>query len=104
MISDSDTFTLTDCYPDDNSFLLGFMFVVVLFAIGYVLWRIFVTNRTRPVGTNVLGLNENPVTYSESSTHRIPWGTLLLYTLTFVTFAFEAYRYVIDLLSSVNVY
>jgi hypothetical protein len=74
------------------------MTIVVPAAIGYALWRILVTGRAWPVGTNVLGLNENAKTYSESYSRRIPWRTLFLYTLTGVTFAFEVYSYLMDLL------
>jgi hypothetical protein len=104
MISDSDTFTLSDgCYPADSNFLFGFKVLMLVFvpvAIGYMLWRIFVTNRAGSVGTNILGLNEKSATYSELSNHTIAWRTLFLYALTGVTFAFEVYWYVMDLLSA----
>jgi hypothetical protein len=76
------------------------MTFVVPAAIGYALWRIFVTNRAWPVSTSVLGLNEKSATYSELSNHTIAWRTLFLYALTGVTFAFEVYWYVMDLLSA----
>ena len=93
MISD-ENFTICDgFYPPDSSFLIGFkvlMIFVVPAAMGYMLWRIFVTNRTPPVGISVLGLNESSETYSELCRRVIPWRTLLLYVLAGVTLAYEA--------------
>src|SRR5215216_6897394 len=98
----SDSFTLTDCYgigePDYLVTIKLLMLAVVPVAIGYMLWRIFVTNRAGSVTATVFGLNENSATFSESSSRRIPWRTVFLYVLTGATFAFEVYKYVMDLL------
>ena len=108
---------ITECFGgpsqlyalEEGSFLYDvgrLMTLVVPAAIAYALWRIFVTNRTGPGGTTILGLDENSATYTELYGRRIPWLTLFLYVLTsVVTFklgvlAFEAFRYVMDLLSA----
>lgn len=69
-------------------------------AIGYTLWRIFVTNRKGPGGTTILGLHENSETYTEVNDHEISWRRLLLYGLAGFVFAFEVFQYVVDLLSA----
>ena len=75
----------------------GLMMIFVLpAAIVYALWRIFVTNRTAPGGTTILGLDENLVTYTK--VYGISGRTLFLYWLTAVVFAFEALRSLVDLL------
>jgi hypothetical protein len=85
-----------------------FLPVVVPLAIGYTLWRIFVTNRTNPAGSLILGLDENAATYTELYSRRIPWSKLAIYVLTSaVTFklgviAFEAYYYLQEFLSSLS--
>src|SRR5215216_598563 len=107
---------ITDCFGGSSYYYYGLeendffsvvdnlMTLVVPAAIGYALWRIFVTNRIRPGGTTVLGLDENSATYTELYDRRIPWPSLVLYVLTsVVTFklgvlAFEAFWYVMDLL------
>jgi hypothetical protein len=106
----SDSFTVTDCSGLGNGGFFsdfgGFMIAIVPFAIGYALWRIFVTNRTGPGGTAILGLDENAATYTELYGRRIPWRSLFLHALVGVVtfkvgvFAFETYRYVMDLLSA----
>src|ERR1044072_9804346 len=68
----------------------------------YVLWRIFVTNRSNLGGTLILGLDENAATYAEMYGRRIPWRALTIYVLTsavtfkFGVLAFEAYTYIQD--------
>ena len=74
------------------------MIAVVPAATGYALWRIFVTNRTGPIGTTILGLDENSATYREAYDHGISWRTMFLYGLTGVVFGFEVFRYLVDLL------
>src|SRR5215216_8182002 len=107
---------ITDCFGGsyysglhENDFISiveRLMVLVVPAAIGYALWRIFVTNRIGPAGTSVLGLDENSTTYTELYGRRISWGSISLYVLTsVVTFklgvlAFEVFRYVMDLLSA----
>ena len=72
------------------------MIAVVPAATGYALWRIFVTNRTGPIGTTILGLDENSATYREAYDHGISWRTMFLYGLTGVVFGFEVFRYLVD--------
>lgn len=74
-------------------------------AVGYTLWRIFVTNRMNPQGGYVLlGLDKSPATYLEVYRQRVSRWTLALYFLTsFGTFslgllAFDTYQYVKALL------
>ena len=74
------------------------IFAYVPAAIGYALWRIFVTNRTGLGGTTILGLDENSVTYREMYDHGMSWRRLFLYGLTGVVFGFETFRYFVDLL------
>ena len=76
------------------------LIAVVPAAIGYALWRIFVTNRTGPIGTTIMGLDENSATYREVYDHGISWRTMFLYGLTGVVFGFEVFRYLVDLLSA----
>ena len=101
---------ITDCFSDGSSqylgleergFLIDFgilMIAAVPAAIGYALWRIFVTNRTGPVGTTILGLDENSASYREAYDHGMSWQTMFLYGLTGVVFGFEVFRYFVDLL------
>ena len=100
---------ITDCFGgssqlyslEERGFLIDFailMIAAVPAAIGYALWRIFVTNRTGPVGTSTLGLDENSATYREAYDHGISWRRLFLYGLTGVVFGFEVFRYFVDLL------
>ena len=70
-------------------------------AIGYTLWRVFVTNRLNPQGGFVLlGLDKSPATYLEVYRQRISRWRLALYFLTsFGTFslgvlAFDTYKYI----------
>ena len=103
-----DTFTLTECYgigePDYVVTITVLMLAGALVAICYTLWRIFVTNRTGPGGTTILGLDENSATYTELYDRRIPWQSLFLYaSVAIMTFklgvlAFEAYWYLMGLL------
>jgi|SRR5215211_1200675 len=74
------------------------MTFVIPAAIGYALWRIFVTNRTGPEGTTILGLDENSAIYKEAYDRGISWRTLFIYSLTGLVFVFEAYQYVVDLI------
>jgi hypothetical protein len=74
------------------------MIAAVPAAIGYALWRIFVTNRTGPLGTTILGLDENSATYREAYDRGISWRTMFLYGLTGVVFGFETFRYLVDVL------
>lgn len=86
-------------YGLDDAFLFGvglLMIAVVPVAIACSLWKIFVTNRIGPRRT-ILGLDENSAN-TEVDDHGISGGTLFLYGLTGFVFAFEAFRYVVDLL------
>jgi hypothetical protein len=81
------------------------MILLVPPAIGYMLWRIFVTNRMSPPGgVCVLGLSETSATPAELYARRISCWTFGLYVLTaLVTFklgvlAFDFYSYVVALL------
>jgi hypothetical protein len=64
-------------------------------AIGYVLWRVFVTNRMSPSGTLMLGLDENSATYTELYGHTFPWWALFtraalgVATIEFGVFVYE---------------
>lgn len=85
---------------------VGLLLIVATPAvIGYVLWRIFVTNRVSPSGTMMLGLDENTATYTELYGRQIPWRRLSIYlsvsavTFKFGVFAFEAYYYVASLIN-----
>lgn len=100
---------ITDCFGgssqlydlEERAFFFDFgvlMIAAVPAAIGYALWRIFVTNRTGPIGTTILGLDENSATYREAYDHGISWRTMFLYGLTGVVFGFEVFRYLVDLL------
>lgn len=70
----------------------GLMIFIIPAAIGYALWRIFVTNRRGSGRTTILGLNENSETYTEVNDHGISWGILFLYTLAGVVFVCEAFN------------
>ena len=86
---------------EERGFLLDvaeLMIVLIPTAIGYALWRIFVTNRTGPVGTSILGLDKDSAPSTEVYDHGISWRTMFLYGLTGVVFAFEAFQYVVGLL------
>lgn len=74
------------------------LIAVVPAAIGYALWRILVTNRTGPVGTTTLGLDQNSASYREAYDHGMSWRTMFLYGLTGVVFGFEVFRYFAELL------
>jgi hypothetical protein len=81
------------------------MILLVPPAIGYMLWRIFVTNRMSPRGgVCVLGLCETSATPAEMYGRRISCWTFGLYVLTgLLTFklgllAFDFYSYVVALL------
>ncbi|HEX7774589.1 MAG TPA: hypothetical protein VF435_19355 [Pyrinomonadaceae bacterium] len=100
---------ITDCfggssqfyYFEENDFFSvvgNLMMAVVPAATGYALWRIFVTNRTGPVGTTILGLDQNSETYQEAYDHGMSWRTMFLYGVTGVVFGFEVFRYLVDLL------
>ena len=86
-------------YERDYFAVVGLLiFAHVPAAIGYALWRIFVTNRTGPLGTTILGLDENSATYREAYDHGMSSRTMFLYGLTGVVFGFEVFRYLVDLL------
>ena len=92
-----ESFTCCDC-SSQFSDVAAYVILVVPAAIGYALWRIFVTNRTRPIGTTTLGLNENSAAFSEVYDDGISWQKLLIYGLTGCLFAFEAFSNLMDLL------
>ena len=86
---------------EERGFLYDFgllMIAAVPAAIGYALWRMFVTNRTGPLGTTILGLDENSATYREAYDRGISWRRMFLYGLTGVVFGFEVFRSLVDLL------
>lgn len=79
-------------------------------AIGYMLWRICVTNRINPRGdVCVLGLGETSATPLEMYGRPIKWKMVALYACTsWLTFnvgliAFNFYNYLTELLSSLFV-
>lgn len=88
---------------EDRGFLLDVVVLMIYFviptAVGYTLWRIFVTNRTGLGGTTILGLDENSATYKEMYDHGISWRKLFLYGLTAVVFGFEVFRYLSNLMT-----
>jgi hypothetical protein len=69
--------------------------VVVPAAIGVVLWKVFVTNRTTPRGNVLsLGLDETSATPTELYGRKIPWRALLFYASVGVTtFQFGVFIY-----------
>lgn len=78
---------------------------MIPFVIGFMLWKIFVTNRMNPRGNVcVLGLTETSATAAEMYGRKIPYWTFALYVLTgLVTFklgllAFDSYYYLVALL------
>lgn len=100
---------MTDCLGGSSYQLSGYerdffavvgllIFAHIPAAIGYALWRIFVTNRTSPEGTTILGLDENSAAYREMYDPGISWRTMFLYGFTGVVFGFEVFRNVVDLL------
>ena len=100
---------ITDCFGgssqlfdlEERAFFadVGLLLIAVVpAAIGYALWRIFVTNRTGPVGTTTLGLDENSATYRDVYDHGISWQKTFLYGVTGVVFGFEVFRYFANLL------
>ena len=100
---------ITDCFGasaqfyglEDRDFfsVVGLLMIAVVpAATGYALWRIFVTNRTGPVGTTTLGLDQNSATYRDAYDHGMSWQKIFLYGLTGVVFGFEVFRYFADLL------
>src|ERR1700741_679356 len=55
-------------------------------AIGVVLWKMFVTNRTTPRGNGLsLGLDETSATPTELYGRKIPWGRLFVYAAVGMT-------------------
>ena len=91
-------------FLDDVKELMVYLFPA---AIGYMLWRIFVTNRMAPRGGVLsLGLDETSATHSELYGRKISGWKLALYAVTSVlTFnlgllAFDVYYYLADLVSS----
>jgi hypothetical protein len=87
--------------------LAPLMFLLVPPVIGYMLWRIFVTNRMNPRGNVcVLGLTETSATQAEMYGRSIKWKFLALYACTsWLTFnlgliAFDFYYYVTERLST----
>ena len=96
---------ITDCFGgasqhylyglEEGGFFLDvarLMILVIPGAIGYALWRIFVTNQTRPGGISVLDLDEKLTTYTEGHDYGISWRKLFIYGVTGVVFAFETFR------------
>ena len=79
---------------DEAAFIsdLGSLIIVATpAAIGYVLWRIFVTNRTSPSRTT-LGLDENSVT--STGGYNFPWRALFAHAAVGVaTFEFGVFVY-----------
>ena len=74
--------------------LLLLVLVVIPVAIGYVLWRIFVTNRMRPGGTMMLGLDANSARYEELYGRTFPWRSLFTHAAVGVaTFEFGVFVY-----------
>ena len=97
-----ESYTFTYIFAEQVTNLVN---LVVPAAVGYTLWRIFITNRMGPRGNVVvLGLDESAATYSGMYQQRISRRTLALYFLTsFATFslgllAFDTYQYVKALL------
>ena len=91
-------------FIEDVSWLMIFVFPP---AMGYVLWRVFVTNRMAPRGGILsLGLDETSATPSELYGRTFSIRKLALYALTsVVTFslgliAFDFYYYLADVISS----
>ncbi len=96
---------------DEHAFVINVSLLMIAATpavIVYTLWRIFVTNRTNPGGTLILGLDKNAATYTELYGRRIPWGALSIYVLTsavtfkFGVLAFEAWNYIRDLVAGLN--
>ena len=104
MICVDDIFGTYD-FPTFAEQVTNLVYLVFPAAVGYTLWRVFVTNRINPQGDVViLGLDESSATYSGMCGQRISRWRLLLYFLTsFGTFslgllAFDTYQYVRALL------
>ena len=95
-------------YPvlyDLSELIAVLMIVLVPPAIGFMLWRIFVTNRLAPRGgVCVLGLDETSATHIEKYGRGIRWSKLFLHLGTaVVTFkvgltVFDFYYYLAGLL------
>lgn len=90
-----------DIFIEDAGPLMIFIFPA---AIGVVLWKIFITNRTTPRGNILsLGLDERSATYTELYGRSTPWLTLFLYAMVGVAtfklgvFAYEAWLYLFSL-------
>src|SRR5215213_11443605 len=71
----------------DLADFLGFFFVSAVFAfpiaVGVVLWKNFVTDRpSLPPEVGVLGLDDRPSLYSETTEPGVSAWTILLYFLT----------------------
>ncbi len=86
---------------DERAFFVDVLILIVVatpVTIGYILWRIFVSNRASFRVSAILRLDENSETCSDSG-RRIPWLTVFIYTLTAGVFVFEALLYVQSLLT-----
>ena len=93
----SDHFTISSGYYPAPGLLDYLVLAVIPVAVGYTLWSIFRMFRAGPVRTTILGLDENPKSYTEVyDDPGISWRRLFLYGLTGVVFAFEAFRYLVD--------
>jgi hypothetical protein len=84
---------------------------IVPAAIGVVLWKIFVTNRTTPRGNVLsLGLDETSATPTELYGSKIPWRALFLYasvgvtTFQFGVFIYETFYSIQEWFLSKNIF
>jgi hypothetical protein len=68
-------------------------------AVGYTLWRMFVSNRTGLSVNSILRLNENTEIFLEPADSGISWLELFLYILTFGVFLSETLDYIQELLT-----
>ncbi|HEY0724832.1 MAG TPA: hypothetical protein VGD41_12750 [Pyrinomonadaceae bacterium] len=85
--------------------------IVVPAAIGVVLWKVFVTNRTTPRGNVLsLGLDETSATPTELYGRKIPWRALFLYasvgvtTFQFGVFIYETFYSIQEWFLSKNIF
>ena len=106
---DSEVYTVSD-YPTPLDQAEALVLLVFTAAIGVVLWKVFVTNRTTPRGNVLqLGLNETSATPTELYGRKIPWGALFLHaavgvaTFELGVFVYETYRSIQEWLASLNV-
>lgn len=107
---DSD-YILSSEYPanifvEDLGTLMLFVFPV---AVGLILWKVFVTNRTTPRGNVLaLGLDETSATHTELYGRKIPWRALFFHaavgvaTFEFGVFVYETYCSIQEWFSTLN--